>query len=197
MLIYLYTFLIIALSSFLWRIRGGLNIWKGGNVPVNKIWYAVGFAVYSGFYFLWGIQEQLIAFIVCYASYQLYGYGLYIGRLLCPAPINPETDKECELIDNLLYPLHVTLKGQKFYLYQYPRWFGFFGTALTGLIITFLWGVYLINIPIMLSGLGMGICYYIGSLINKLKDDGKLGWNWGEWIFGAYMGAVLAWRLLW
>ena len=46
-----FSILIVAISSFLWRVRGGLDIWKGDNVPMNKIWYAVAFAVYAGFYF--------------------------------------------------------------------------------------------------------------------------------------------------
>ena len=45
----LVTFILMVLSSFLWRIRGGLDIWNGENVPFNKIWFAVFFAVYSGF----------------------------------------------------------------------------------------------------------------------------------------------------
>lgn len=49
----------------------------------------------------------------------------------------------------------------------------------------------------MLCGLGMGICYWIGGQLEKLYALGKGGWNWGEIIFGAYLGVVLAWKLLW
>ena len=76
-----FSLLIVAISSFLWRVRGGIDIWKGGNVPMNKIWYAVAFAIYAGFYFGFSIQNILIAFIACYTSYQLYGWGKYIGAL--------------------------------------------------------------------------------------------------------------------
>ena len=48
----------------------------------------------------------------------------------------------------------------------------------------------------MLSGLGMGVCYWIGTKLEKLCPLGKCGWNWGEIIFGAYEGSILAWRLL-
>lgn len=198
MLIYFCTFLIIALSSFLWRVRGGLDIWKGGNVPMNKVWYAVAFAIYAGFYFGFLTENLIIAFVACYTSYQLYGWGLYIGTLVGDGHvIDPEKDRECELIDDLIMPLHITLKGQKYYLYQYPKLFGFVGTCLTGLIITFLWGLFLANLTVMLSGLAMGVCYYLGDLLDKLIPDNKSGWNWGEWIFGAYMGAVFAWVMLW
>lgn len=197
-MIYLYTILIIALSSFLWRVRGGLDIWKGGNVPMNKIWFAVAFAIYAGFYYGWGIEEQLIAFIVCYCSHQIFGWGLYIGTLVGDGHvINPEKDKECELIDDLIMPLHITLKGQKYYLYQYPKLFGFVGTSLTGLIISFLWGIYMINFFVMLSGLAMGICYYLGDLLDKVISDNKSGWNWGEVFAGIWFGFVLAIELLW
>lgn len=188
----IYSILIIALSSLLWRIRGGL--WKE-YIPANKIWYALAFGIYGCIYFGWMLENFLVAFIACYTSYQLYGWGVYIGRLLTGYELNPDTDRECELIDDLLYPLHITIKGNKYYLYQYPKLFGFLGTALTGLIITFLWGLFFGSIGIMLSGLGMGICYWLGGLTEKIYALGKSGWNWGEVFAGAYFGVVLA--LLW
>ena len=164
---------------------------------MNKIWFAVAFAIYAGFYFSFTAENLVIAFIACYASYQLYGWGIYIGRLLSGGTLDPEKDKECELIDDLLYSLHITFKGKKYYLYQYPKAFGFCGTCLTGLIITFLWGLFLNDLIVIVSGLLMGPCYWLGGKTEKLYQLGKSGWNWGEWIFGAYMGAVLAWVLLW
>lgn len=188
----IYSILIIFLSSLLWRIRGGL--WKE-YIPANKIWYALAFGAFSCFYFGWMLENFLVGFIACYTSYQLYGWGVYIGRLLTGYELNPETDKECELIDDLLYPLHVTINEKKYYLYQYPKLFGFLGTTLTGLIITFLWGLFFGSIGVMLSGLGMGICYWLGGLLNKLIPEQKLGWGYGEYICGAYFGVVLA--LIW
>lgn len=188
------TALIVIISSFLWRVRGGLRI-AGRKIPLNKIWYAVAFGFYGCFYFSWSFDNWLIGFIACYASYQLYGWGLYIGRLASGGNINPDKDKECELIDNLLFPLHITLKGMKYYLYQYPKLFGFVGTTLTGLIITFLWGLYIADLIVILSGCLFGVCYWLGSLCNKIKIEKKLGWGYGEWIAGAYFGIVLASRL--
>lgn len=195
-MIYLYSALMAILSSFLWRIRGGLRF-DDKKFPDNKIWYAVFFLFVSCISLGWTIENAIIGFISCYASYQLYGWGIYIGRLLTGQELDPEKDKECELIDDLLYPLHVTLKGQKYYLYQYPRWFGFCGTCLTGLIITFLWGLFLGDMIVIVSGLPMGACYWLGGKAEKICPLGKGGWNWGEWIFGLYMGIVLAWRVLW
>ena len=138
-----FSILIVAISSFLWRVRGGIDIWKGGNVPMNKIWYAVGFAIYAGFYFGFSVQNILIAFIACYTSYQLYGWGKYIGALT--SGNLDKQEKECELIDDLLDNCHVTFKGKVVYLWDYPKLYGFLGTCLTGFIITFLWGLFVID----------------------------------------------------
>lgn len=179
------------LSAFLWRVRGGL---LKKYIPANKIWYALFFGVCGYFHFGNSLEKAVVGFICCYASYQLYGWGLYIGRLLDGGKLNPNLVqyRECELIDDLLYSCRINFKGKTVYLYEYPKLFGFCGTTLTGLIITFLWGLYLGNLPIMLSGLGMGICYWLGGLLEKLKALGKSGWNWGEWIFGTYLGVWLA-----
>ena len=195
-MIYLFAFLIVALSAFLWRVRGGLRF-CGHKAPLNKIWYAVAFACYGCFFFSWSVDNWLLGFIACYASYQLYGWGLYIGRLVVGGEIDPEKDRECELIDDLLFPLHITMKGSKYYLYQYPRLFGFVGTSLTGLIITFIWGLYFGSIGIMISGLGMGLCYYLGYLFNKVIPEKKAGWGYGEYIAGMWFGLMLAISLLW
>ena len=172
-------YLIIALSAFLWRIRGGL--WKE-YIPANKIWYALFFAICGYFHFGNSLEKAII------------GWGLYIGRLLEGGKLNPNLVqyRECELIDDLLYSCRVSYKGKNVWLYEYPKLFGFCGVTLTGLIITFLWGLYFGSLPLMLSGLGMGVCYWLGGLLEKLKALGKSGWNWGEWLFGAYLGLLLA-----
>lgn len=208
-MIYIYSILIIAASALFWRIRGGL--WKE-YIPMNKIWYSIAFACYGCLFFSWSVENWLIGFIVCYVSYQLYGWGLYIGSLLTGVyALNPAADKECELIDDILYSIKITfgqtsavvfnwffgwlglrVEAKTYYLYQYPKLFGFLGTTLTGLIITFLWGLFLGSLPVMLCGLGMGICYYLGYLLNKVIPEKKAGWGYGEWIFGAYLGAMLA-----
>lgn len=196
-MIYLYTAFIILLSSFLWRVRGGLRF-NNKKLPANKIWYAVFFAL-CGYFHFGNSQAAIIGFICCYASYQLYGWGFYVGRLLNGGELNPNLVqyRECELIDDLLYPMHISFKGKKVYLYQYPKLFGFAGTTLTGLIITFLWGLYMADVRVILSGLCMGVCYWLGGLLEKIYPLGKNGWNWGEWLFGSALGGVIAWWLLW
>ena len=213
-MIWFYSVLIVALSALLWRIRGGLRI-QGKKLPANKIWYSVFFAIYSCFYLLPDMQIFAMAFIDCYTSYQLYGWGPYLGGLLNGTSFNRDVDAECELIDDLLYPCRITF-GEKsakwfnillgwtglhaepktYWLKDYGHLFGFCGTSLTGLIITFLWGLFLNDFLIMISGLGMGVCYWSGSKVEKLYPLGKGGWNWGEWIYGGYLGVILAWRLM-
>lgn len=99
--------------------------------------------------------------------------------------------RECDLIDDLLYSAHITFKGNKIYLYQYPRLFGFCGTCLSGLILTFLMGLSVGSVGLMLSGFAMGVFYWLGGQLEKLYAQGKQGWNWGEWLFGAYLGGML------
>ena len=183
--------LIILLSSFLWRVRGGLRI-NDKKLPLNKVWYAVFFAVYCCIYIVPSFTVFLIGFLACYVSYQLYGWGAYIGGVMDGLPFNESIDAECELIDDLLYPCKITIKGKDYWLKDYGRAFGFVGTCLTGLIISFLWGLVLNDLVVMVSGLGMGVCYYLGYLLNKVFPEQKDGWGYGEWIDGLYKGAVLA-----
>ena len=87
MLDYVWWAIVIVLSSFLWRVRGGLRFY-GRKVPANKIWYALFFCVIGCFSFE-SIEKSVIGFVACYVSYQLYGWGLYIGRLLEGGELRP------------------------------------------------------------------------------------------------------------
>lgn len=174
------------LSAFLWRVRGGL---LKKYIPANKIWYAVYFGI-CGYLHFNDIEKAIIGFVACYVSYQLYGWGLYIGRLLEGGKLNPNLVqyRECELIDDLLYSCRVSFKGKTVWLYECPKLFGFCGTTISGLIVTFIWGLYFGSFSLMLAGLAMGVCYWLGGLLEKIYTLGKAGWNWGEWIFGFYLG---------
>lgn len=197
-MIYLYYTLIIVLSSFLWRVRGGLRFW-GHKAPLNKIWYALGFACYGCVYFSWNIENFVIGFLASFIGTQAYGWGLYAGRLIHGGELKPNLTqyRECELIDDLLYSISWTIKGKKTHLYEKPRLFGFLGMTLTGLIISFLMGLFTADLVIMISGLGMELCYLAGIYINKLLPAEKNGeLNCGHWLFGAYLGAVLAYMVL-
>ena len=187
---YLLTLILACIGSFLWRVRGGLEF-NGREVPFNKIW----FALFVGFFSMLSKDEGIECFanvsIATFVAHQLNSWGVYIGRLLQGGSVDPEKDKENPLVDELILPLRITIKGQKFYLYQFPKWYGFAGTTITGLMITYLMGLALGSFWFGFSGVGMGICYWLGSMIDHIKPDGKSGWNWGEWIFGFYIGVCL------
>lgn len=178
------------ISSFLWRVRGGLRFW-GYKAPFNKIWYAVFVGVLC-FLKNKGVEISVNAAIATYVAYQLNHWGLYIGRECLGGEINPEADRENPLIDDIIFDWHLTWKGETHYLYQYPHLFGFVGTTFTGVMITYLMGLGMANFWYGFVGLGMGLCYWIGHLISKyVYDDGKGGWKWGEWIFGLWLGVWL------
>ena len=174
------------LGSLLWRVRGGLRVF-GKKVLLNKVWFAVFFACVGCLKFGFTFEGFLIGFLACYASYQMYGWGLYLGRMLYGGTLDPEKDKECELIDDILYSIKITRKGKVYYLYQYPRVFGFIGMMLTGLIMSFLWGLFFQKLNIMLCGLLMPIWYEICLPFQHVPYD-KKAWNLGEWVCGFYFG---------
>lgn len=177
----------VVLSALLWRIRGGLRI-NGKKLPVNKIWYAIFIGVLCYVNGL-GLEMSVNSGIATFVAYQLYGWGRYIGALV--GGVLDKESKECELIDNLLDPCKITWKGKVYYLNDYPRLFGFCGTTITGLMLTYLMGIAMGDFGFGFVGIGMGVCYWLGSLLEKLYPLGKCGWNWGEWIFGAYLGFFL------
>jgi len=58
-----------------------------------------------------------------------------------------------------------------------------------GLFTSFLIGLSIDSIPFMLTGSAMGIIYcFAGWLFRKGLNDGKSGWNIGEWLFGFWFG---------
>lgn len=172
---------LIAISlvgAFLNRIRGGLRI-PGTNIkfPLNKLWQPVFYGLSMGvFCWYWnlGINCYLFGFVnaLCmYIGQQVFGWGNYVGELTNGA--KSERD-EAEMIDELI--VHISS----------PRVYGFAGLSLRGLIWTFFLGLPLYNIPFMLSGASMGVCYCLAELTMQAfkKDVGKNSWNLGEWYFG-------------
>lgn len=183
-------FCMIFLGAFLWRVRGGLRFW-GHKALLNKIWFGVFVGIIC---WIKGKEFEISinAAIATFVAHQLLSWGVYIGRLCTGSEINPEVDRENPWIDEILFPLHVTFRGQTYYLYQFPQLFGFIGTTMTGVMLTYLMGLGMANFWFGFTGLGMGTCYWFGHLVSKyIKNDNKGGWKWGEWIFGGYLGFFL------
>lgn len=176
--------LICLLSSLLWRVRGGLRFW-GHKVPLNKVWFALFFGGAFCYLASWSLNVWAIVSLATFVSYQAYGWGEYIGCLLTGA--KPTDRSDCPLVDDIVDTLH--WKDKK--LTDYPVLFGWVGLSLRGLLMTYMIGLAFQNMPFMLIGLAMGTVYKLGGLLNKIKDDGKFGWCWAEWLWGLFMGVML------
>lgn len=180
--------LICLVSSFLWRVRGGLKFW-GHKVPLNKLWFAPFFGGAYCYLTGWSWNVFAIVSLATFVSYQAYGWGEYIGCLLCGS--KPSERSDCDMVDEIVDSLKITWKGKVYKLTDYPVLFGWVGLSLRGLILSFIIGLGMQNFWFMLVGLGMGTVYWLGGLVNKLIDDGKCGWRWAEWLFGLYLGIML------
>ena len=183
--------LIISLiDSFLWRVRGGLRMYKDKKYPLNKLWFAVAFGIEAGYLRGWDWRFVITTMIATLVSYQIYGWGEYIGCLLCGSKPYPERS-DCDLVDEIVDNLRISFKGWEWKLTDHPVLWGWVGLSLRGLILSFIIGLALNSILFMLCGLAMGTVYWLGGQLNKLIDDEKCGWKHAEWLFGAYLGLML------
>ncbi|MBO7735332.1 MAG: hypothetical protein J6S67_22390 [Methanobrevibacter sp.] len=191
------------LDALFWRIRGGLRV-CGKKIPLNKIWFAPLFAGEFCYLTGWDWNTFVISAIAIYTSYQEYGWGEYIGCLLTGTEPTDRTD--CPLVDDIVDTLKITINARDIKIGKWtvhipqvnwklsdnPKLFGWVGLSLRGFLMTFMIGLAFRNIPFMFCGLGMGTVYWIGGLIDHyIKPDGKFGWCWAEWLFGAYLGLCL------
>jgi hypothetical protein len=184
--------IITALDSLFWRIRGGLRIpFTDKKFPLNKIWFALLYSAEYCYLTVWDFNKWLVSSIATLVSYQAYGWGEFISCVTGGG--KPSERSDCDLVDDIVDNLKITYKGKVYKLTDYPVLFGWVGLSLRGLILTFIIGLAFNNIPYMLTGLGMGTCYWLGGIIGRkiLKKEDKTSWNIGEWIFGAYLGLVL------
>lgn len=176
-------------SSFLWRVRGGLKFW-GHKLPLNKIWFGLWYATLYCLLTVWNLNVWAVTTIATIVAYQEYGWGEYVMCLL--GGRKPDERSDCSLVDDIIDNLKITYKGKVYKLTDYPVLFGWVGLSLRGGLMSFLIGLAVQNIPYMFTGLAMGTIYKIGGLICKyIYDDGKYGWRWAEWLYGFYMGLAL------
>lgn len=183
-------FIISLIYSFLWRVRGGLRMYKDKKYPLNKLWFAVAFGIEAGLLKGWDWALVVTTMIATLVSYQVYGWGEYIGCLLCGSKPYPERS-DCDLVDSIVDSLKATFHGHVVKLSDYPVAWGFVGLSLRGLILSFIIGLALNSLAFIPCGLAMGLVYWLGGVLNKVVDDGKCGWKHAEWLFGAYLGLCL------
>lgn len=200
---YLITLLISILCSLGFRIRGGMRIpfLDNKKFPLNKWWFAVIFASCATYLTNNNLNYWLVIAIASRMSTQLAGWGEYIGCVLgCgkPEPDRSDFQPDDEFIDNFEIQERnikigkINIHIPHFKLTDYPIMFGFVGLMIRGLYLSFIIGLALQNISFMVCGLGMPLCYYLCGLYSrKVKTLEKGGWNWGELVFGFYLGLML------
>lgn len=187
------------------RIRGGLGERSGHKLPANKLWYGAFFACCACALRGWSVNYWLLNFISCYFAVMFAGWGEYVGCALGvskPQENRSDFAQADEILDNLeiqerdikiwKWNIHIT----HFKLTDHPVAFGILGLTFRGLFISFITGMSLDSIPYMLTGSAMGIIYWFsGWLYRKGINDGKSGWNIGEWLYGFWQGLNMVWWL--
>ena len=74
-------------------------------------------------------------------------------------------------------------------LIDHPQLYGVVWLTLRGVLLTFLIGLATNSLLYMVWGAPMGIIYWLSGLFaRKVKNDGKGGWYYSEWLYGAYLG---------
>ena len=194
--------LIIILSSFGFRVRGGLFERQWRRLPLNKYWFAAIFAACAcwlmGF---WNWNYYLVVFIAARLSTQLAGWGEGVGCAIGAS--KPQADRidmyeadefcnnfEIQERDIKIWKWNIHIPHFK--LIDHPQLWGVTYLTIRGVYLSFIIGLALQSVPYMLWGASMGVIYWFaGWLYRKGLNDGKSGWNIGEWLFGAYLGLGL------
>ena len=195
------TWLIPFLCSLGFRIRGGLGERWGWKFPLNKFWFAGIFSACDAWLHGWDLNRFSVMFIAVRLSTQLAGWGEFVGCVLGiaqPQPDREDLPKVDHILDNMKWDAHDvkvwkwTIHIPDFNLLDHGVLFGWLGLTVRGLYMTFIIGLALQSIPFMLCGLAMGSIYWFAGWLYRLGlNDGKGGWNIGEWLYGFYLGLML------
>lgn len=193
--------LIPLLCAFGFRVRGGLFERQWRRLPLNKWWFAAIFALCACWLKGWDWNYFLVVFIAARLSTQLAGWGEFVGCAIGAAKPQPERSdfaEADEFVDNFeiqerdikiwKWNIHIP----HFKLTDYPQLFGVVGLTFRGVYLSFIIGLALQSVPYMVWGLPMGVIYWFaGWLYRRGLNDGKSGWNIGEWLYGPYLGLGL------
>lgn len=178
----------VFLGALLNRIRGGLRIF-GKKLPLNKIWFPLYIGALIAVATDGGFKGFITGFLASYIGQQICGWGKAAGAATTGIINNPD-EKECEMIDDLLDNLKITIKGHTIYVKEsYPVLWALLWLALRGLVWTFLIGLSLQSVNYMLCGAAMGIIYCTTGYICRefFHKMDKTAWNISEWIYGGWM----------
>lgn len=196
------TWLVPFLCSFGFRVRGGLFERQWRKLPLNKYWFAAIFAACACWLNgLWELHYYLILFIAARLSTQLAGWGEFVGCAIGAAGPQPERSdfaEADEFVDNFeimerdIKIWKWTIHIPHFKLTDYPQLFGVVGLTLRGIYMSFIIGLALHSVWFMLCGALMGITYWFAGWLYRCGlNDGKNGWNIGEWLYGFELGLCL------
>lgn len=193
--------IISLLCSLGFRIRGGLGERWGWKFPLNKWWFAAIFSCCYCYLTGWDWNRFAVMVIASRISTQIAGWGEYVGCVLGlaqPQPERQDLPKVDHILDNMQWEAHDvkvwkwTIHVPAFNLLDHGVLFGWLGLTIRGLYMTFIIGLALQSIPFMLCGLAMGSIYWFAGWLYRLGlNDGKGGWNIGEWLYGFYLGLML------
>ncbi len=187
------------------RIRGGLFERQWRRLPLNKWWFAAVFALCACWLKGWDWNYFLVVFIAARLSTQLAGWGEAVGCALGVAKpdLNRidmyEADDFCNTFEIQERDVKIwkwNIHIPHFKLIDHSVLWGVTYLTIRGVYLSFIIGLALQSIPFMLCGLPMGIIYWFaGWLYRKGLNDGKFGWNTGEWLFGFWLGVCERWCL--
>lgn len=193
--------LIPFLNSLGFRVRGGLFERQWRRLPLNKWWFAAIFAACACWLKGFDWNYYLVVFIAARLSTQLAGWGEGVG---CALGISkPQADRidmyEADEFCNTFEIQERDIKIWKwnihiphFKLIDHPQLWGVTYLTIRGVYLSFIIGLALQSVPFMVWGAAMGVIYWFaGWLYRKGLNDGKSGWNIGEWIYGFYLGVGL------
>lgn len=193
--------LIVILCAFGFRVRGGLFERQWRRLPLNKYWFAAIFAACACWLSGWSWNYYLVVFIAARLSTQLAGWGEGVGCAIGAS--KPQADRidmyeadefcnnfEIQERDIKIWKWNIHIPHFK--LIDHPQLWGVTYLTIRGAYLSFIIGLALQCMPFMIWGSAMGIIYWFaGWLYRKGFDDGKCGWNTGEWQYGSYLGLGL------
>lgn len=175
--------LAVIVGAVLYRIRGGL-----GDIKNNKIYFPLFVGIIYGVLFR-NAEAVINGMLGAYIAQQIAGWGAYRGSLIAGA----QPAQECPMIDDIINPMRITIDDRVYSVINMPRFWGFLGCSLRGLISSYLIGSNTYAYEIKYCGVLVGFCYLIPTLILwKTKyHNTKTAWNIGEYLEGGLYIAAL------
>lgn len=171
--------LAVIIGAVLYRIRGGGIL----EIDNNKIFFPLFVGAIYGVFYPWNIEAVINGIVGAYIAQQIAGWGAYRGSLIS----GEKPSQECQLIDDIINTMKITIDNRVYQVINMPRFWGFLGCSLRGLISSFLIGSNITDSAIKYCGILVGFCYLVPTIILwKTKyHNTKMAWNIGEYLEGA------------